>query len=31
MGAFEKGDIVNIPEEIAKILVDDGKAEYVKE
>src|SRR3989344_373196 len=29
MGAFEKGDIVNIPEEIAKILVDDGKAEYV--
>ncbi len=29
MGAFEKGDIVNMSGEIAKILVDDGKAEYV--
>lgn len=27
MGAFEKGQIANIPKEIAKILVDSGKAE----
>jgi len=27
MGAYEKGQIVNIPKEIAKILVDSGKAE----
>jgi DNA replication initiation complex subunit (GINS family) len=29
MGAFEKGQIANIPKEIAKILVDSGKAELV--
>jgi DNA replication initiation complex subunit (GINS family) len=27
MGSFEKGQIVNIPKEIAKILIDSGKAE----
>src|SRR4030042_5732107 len=27
MGAFEKGQIANIPKEIARILVDSGKAE----
>ncbi len=31
MGAFEKGQIANISREIAKILVDDKKAEYVKD
>lgn len=31
MGGFEKGQIVNIPREIAKILIDDGKAEVVGE
>jgi len=31
MGAFEKGQIVNIPKEIAKILIDSGKAEIVGE
>lgn len=31
MGAFEKGQIANIPKEIAKILVDSGKAEIVGE
>ena len=31
MGAYEKGQIVNIPKEIAKILVDSGKAEIVGE
>jgi len=31
MGGFEKGQIVNIPKEIAKIFVDDGKAEVVEE
>lgn len=31
MGGFEKGQMANIPKEIAKILVDDGKAEYVSE
>jgi hypothetical protein len=31
MGAFEKGQIVNIPKEIAKILIDSGKAEVVGE
>ena len=29
LGPFEKGQIANIPKEIAKILVDDNKAEYV--
>ncbi|VVB83437.1 Uncharacterised protein [uncultured archaeon] len=27
MGAYEKGQIANIPKEIAKILIDSGKAE----
>ncbi len=31
IGAFEKGQIVNLPPEIAKILVDDGKAEIIGE
>ncbi len=31
MGGFEKGQIVNISKEIAKILVEDGKAERVEE
>ncbi len=31
MGAFEKGQIANIPKEIAKILTDSGKAEIVGE
>jgi len=30
MGPFEKGQIANIPNEIAKILVDDKKAEFVE-
>ncbi len=30
IGAFEKGQIANLSREIAKILVEDGKAEYVK-
>lgn len=30
MGPFEKGQIANIPREIAKILIDDGKAEVVE-
>ncbi|RLG11417.1 hypothetical protein DRN69_07750 [Candidatus Pacearchaeota archaeon] len=30
MGGFEKGQIVNIPKEIAKILIEDGKAEKVE-
>lgn len=29
LGPFEKGQIANIPKTIAKILVDDGKAEVV--
>jgi len=29
LGPFEKGQIVNIPKEVAKILVDDGKAGVV--
>ena len=29
MGPYEKGDIANIPKEIAKILVDDGKCEIM--
>jgi len=31
MGAFEKGQIANIPKEISKILIDSGKAEIVGE
>ena len=31
MGGFEKGQIVNIPKEIAKILIEDGKAEIIDE
>lgn len=31
MGSFEKGQIANIPKEIAKILIDSGKAELVGE
>ena len=30
MGSFEKGQIANIPKEIAKILIDGGKAEVVE-
>lgn len=30
MGSYEKGDIANIPKEIAKILIDSGKAELVE-
>jgi len=29
IGGFEKGQMVNIPREIAKILIEDGKAEVV--
>lgn len=29
IGGFEKGQIANIPKEIAKILIDDGKVELV--
>ena len=31
MGPYEKGQIVNIPKEIAKILIDGGKCEVVGE
>jgi DNA replication initiation complex subunit (GINS family) len=31
MGGFEKGQIANIPKEIAKILIEDGKAEKTEE
>jgi len=31
MGAYEKGQIVNMPKEIAKILIDSGKAELAGE
>jgi DNA replication initiation complex subunit (GINS family) len=31
MGPFEKGEIANLPKEIAKILVDSGKVEKVEE
>ncbi len=31
MGGFEKGQIVNIPKEIAEILIEDKKAEKVEE
>lgn len=30
-GPFEKGQIANIPKEIAKILIDDGKCEVVEQ
>jgi len=31
MGGFEKGQIANIAKEIAKILIDDGKAEVIEQ
>jgi hypothetical protein len=31
IGGFEKGQTVNIPKEIAKILIEDGKAEIMKQ
>ncbi len=31
VGPFEKGQIANLPKQIAKILIDDGKAEKVEE
>jgi len=31
MGSYEKGQIVNMPKEIAKILIDSGKAELAGE
>jgi DNA replication initiation complex subunit (GINS family) len=31
IGPFEKGQIANIPKEIAKILIEDGKAEFLEE
>jgi len=31
VGPFEKGQIVNLPKEIAKILIEEGKAEIVEE
>ncbi len=30
MGPFSKNDVANLPKEIAKILIDDGKAELVE-
>jgi DNA replication initiation complex subunit (GINS family) len=30
MGPYDKGQIVNIPKEIAKILVDNNKAEFIE-
>lgn len=30
-GPFEKGQIANLPKEIAKILIEDGKAEFCEE
>ncbi len=30
MGPFNQGDMANIPKEIAKILIDDGKAEIIE-
>ncbi|MDZ4226839.1 MAG: hypothetical protein U1B79_01905 [Candidatus Pacearchaeota archaeon] len=30
LGPFEKGQMANIPKNIAKILVDDGKAEVIR-
>ena len=31
LGPFEKGQIANLPKEIAKILIDDGKAEFCED
>jgi len=31
MGPFEKGQVANLPKNIAKILIDDGKAELIEE
>ena len=31
MGGFEKGQVANIPHEIAKILIEDGKAEVAEQ
>ncbi len=31
MGPFSSGEMANLPEEIAKILVEDGKAEFAEE
>jgi hypothetical protein len=31
MGPYEKGQIANLPKEIAKILIDDNKAEEIEE
>ena len=31
MGGFEKDQTANIPKEIAKILIEDGKAEIIKQ
>ncbi len=31
VGAFEKGQMANLPKEIAKILIDSGKAELIEE
>jgi len=31
MGEFKRGEVANIPHEIAQILVDDKKAEYLEE
>jgi DNA replication initiation complex subunit (GINS family) len=31
VGAFDKGQMANLPKEIAKILIDSGKAELVEE
>ncbi len=31
MGGFEKGQVANIPSEIAKILIEDGKAEVAEQ
>lgn len=30
IGPFEKGQIANIPKDVAKILIDDGKAEVIE-
>ena len=30
MGPFEKGQVANIPKEIAKILVEDNKVEIIE-
>ncbi|MBU4308542.1 MAG: hypothetical protein KJ566_01990, partial [Nanoarchaeota archaeon] len=30
MGVFEKGQIVNIPKEIAQILIEGGQAELIE-